>query len=122
MTQTARYLWHQRLAWLLMIYFTAIGAGIAAAAAVPPGVAELFRLLATCAIVMTCVKDSALRGRPMPYSWRLPMVILWPVGVFLLEWRARRWWGLLWVAVHGFLILIVAGMTTVFIEIARQLW
>ncbi|MBL8850217.1 MAG: hypothetical protein JNG89_11060, partial [Planctomycetaceae bacterium] len=31
----------------------------------------------------------------------------WPVSVPIVEWRARRWWGLAWVALHAFLMLVV---------------
>lgn len=119
MNTAARYLWHQRLAWLLMIYVAAMGLAVAGTAAAL-GAVEVFGQLLNCAVIMTCVKDSALRGRPMPYSWRLPMIVFWPVAVFLVEWRARRWLGLVWVALHGFVLFAAAICTAVFIEIVRH--
>lgn len=122
MPAAARYLWHQRLAWLLMAYAAAIGASVD-----PPletgqvNVSECLGWWMICAIVMACVKDSALRGRPVPYSWRLPMAGTWPISIPLLEWRARRWWGLAWVALHGFLLIVTLMVAQIGVWIAGQM-
>jgi hypothetical protein len=112
MSSAARYLWHQRLAWLLMIYATAIGATISPEFAVGRlNVSLCLNVLMVCAIVMACVKDSVLCGRSIPYSWRLPMAGTWPLAVPIVEWRARRWWGLAWVALHGLLVFATLIVT-----------
>lgn len=122
MSPAARWLWHQRLAWLLMIY-----AGTISAVITPEYVFGrinlplCLRVMTMCAIVMTCVKDSALRGRPVPYSWRLVMAGAWPIAVWMVEWRARRWWGLLWVAVHGFLLAVTAVIAQILYWIAVEM-
>lgn len=111
MSPAARYLWHQRLAWLLMVYATGISWVLSPALVSnwSASVALLSWPLLLCSVVMVCVKDSALRGRPMPYSWRLPMFVTLPIAMFLVEWRARRWLGPVWLTLHG-IILIVAGV------------
>lgn len=118
MSPAARYLWHQRLAWLLMVYAAAIGWSIAPEFAFG-GINVGFCLgwLMVSAMVMACVKDSALRGRPVPFAWRQPMAGTFPIAVPIVEWRARRWWGLLWVALHACLLLatLIAAHITVWI-------
>jgi hypothetical protein len=57
---------------------------------------------------MVCVKDAALAGRPVPYSLRLPIAIFQPVGPIVVELWARRWWGVVWLVLHGALLCCVA--------------
>ena len=122
MSPTARYLWHQRLAWLLMIYVAAVGATIAPEFAVGRlNVSMCLRVLMVCAIVMACVKDSALRGRPIPYSLRLPMMCMWPIAVPLLECRARRWWGLAWITLHFCVLIVVLIVAQICVAIAGRI-
>jgi hypothetical protein len=111
MPAATRYLWHQRLAWLLMTYATGISWVVSPAFVSPASSVAgiMFWLLLLCSVVMVCVKDSALRGRPIPYSWRLPMLITLPIAIFLVEWRARRWSGPAWIMIH-FILLIPAAV------------
>lgn len=72
MSPAARYLWHQRLAWLLMLYFAAIGSSIAPDFSFGGlNIGFCLSVLMICAMVMTCVKDSAMCGRPIPFAWRV---------------------------------------------------
>ena len=122
MSSAARSLWHQRLAWLLLMYAGAAGMAVAELSLTrPPILTYGFAYAFGCGIVMTCVKDSALRGRPMPYSWRWQVGMLWPIAVWIVAWRARRWWGLLWVAVHGFMIAVVFFVTAICYGLAMGL-
>ncbi len=104
-----RYVWHQRLAWLLMLYLIAALYGFAEAASGKPSrVSLLARALFACALVMVCVKDAALAGRPVPYSLRLPIAMFQPVGPMVVEVWARRWWGVAWIVLHAALLYGVA--------------
>jgi hypothetical protein len=118
----ARYLWHQRLAWLLMVYAAGIGWSIAPRVAFGGfNVGYCLGWVLVCAIVMACVKDSALRGRPIPYSWRQQMAGTLPISLPILEWRARRWWGLAWLVLHVLLMTIVLIAVQIGIRIVGRI-
>ena len=122
MSPAARYLWHQRLAWLLIVYFSAIGFTIAPEFAFGGlNIGYCLGWLLVCAMAMACVKDSALCGRPIPFAWRAPIAGTWPISVPIVEWRARRWWGIFWVALHAFLLLFVAIVAQVGVWILGNL-
>jgi hypothetical protein len=122
MSPAARYLRHQRLAWLLMIYVAAVGATLGPEYAFGRlNVAECLRWTTTCAIVMACVKDSVLCGRPVPYSWRLVMAGLWPIAVPIVEWRARRWRGLLLIVLHCILLIVTLVVARLIYWIAPRI-
>lgn len=111
-----RWLWHERTAWLLLMHAAAFGLGLMASLQREETLpAAALNSALVCAAIMACVCDSFLAGRPMPYSWRLPMVLLaplLPITAALILWRSRRWWGLLWVAVNfsALLVMMVLGV------------
>jgi hypothetical protein len=105
-----RWVWHERTAWLLLLYASVFGAGLMGS--LHPDDALISGLLHTalvCAAIMACVCDSLLAARPMPYSWRFPMLLfapLLPLSSAMVAWRTRRWCGLLAVGAH---LLLLAG-------------
>jgi hypothetical protein len=113
-----RWLWHERTAWLLMLYASVFGMGLMATLHPEDAlISGVFNCALVCAAIMACVSDSLLAGRPMPYSWRFPMVLLaplLPLTSTMVAWRSRRWWGLLTVGANLLLLAgtFLAGMTT----------
>lgn len=113
-----RWLWHERTAWLLMLYASVFGAGLMATLHPEDAlISGVFNCALVCAAIMACVSDSLLAGRPMPYSWRFPMLLLaplLPITSAMVAWRSRRWWGLLAV-VANVLLLVVVGLAGVLV-------
>lgn len=106
----SRWLWHERTAWLLMLHAAAFGIGLASLHPDAMAAPSLMSYALVCAAIMACVCDSVLARKPMPYSWRLPMAILsplLPITAAIVCWRSRRWWGLLWVAINLFVLLVI---------------
>jgi hypothetical protein len=117
-----RWLWHERTAWLLLLYASAFGVGLMASLQRQETLLSgALNIALVCAAIMACVSDSVLAGKPMPYSWRFAMVLLaplLPITAALALWRSRRWWGLLWVVINLGVVLVTMalGVVTVWFQ------
>jgi hypothetical protein len=86
-----------------------------------PVIEVIFALTIATVITLLCVADSKVLGKPLIHSVREIMFLTWPLAVPIYVVWSRRFWGLLILSLHVFLLFVTYYLAAVFATVSIRI-